>query len=69
MDRNASGVSCFSDPRPATAVTAPLSSDRSYYAAVNPAPPPRAALAGEARADVAIIGAGLTCLSAALHLA
>ncbi len=50
-------------------MTAPPSCDRSYYAAVNPAPTPRPALAGEARADVAIIGAGLTGLSAALHLA
>ena len=50
-------------------MSAPLSSERSYYAAVNPAPPTRPALEGEARADVAIIGAGLTGLSAALHLA
>lgn len=42
---------------------------RSYYAAVNPAPRPRAPLRGENRADVAIVGAGFTGLSAALHLA
>ncbi|MFD1331013.1 NAD(P)/FAD-dependent oxidoreductase [Methylopila musalis] len=41
----------------------------SYYDAVNPAPPPRPRLRGVARADVAIIGAGFTGLSAALHLA
>jgi gamma-glutamylputrescine oxidase len=41
----------------------------SYYSAVNPAPPPRPPLGGDARADVAIIGAGFTGLSAALHLA
>lgn len=42
---------------------------RSYYAAVNPPPAPRAPLASDRRADVAIVGAGLTGLSAALHLA
>ena len=42
---------------------------RSYYAAVNPAPEPRPPLRGAAKADVAIIGAGFTGLSAALHLA
>lgn len=42
---------------------------RSYYAAVNPEPPARPALGGDARVDVAILGAGLTGLSAALHLA
>lgn len=41
----------------------------SYYAAVNPQAAPRPALAGDVRADVAIIGAGFTGLSAALHLA
>jgi gamma-glutamylputrescine oxidase len=41
----------------------------SYYAAINPARPPRAPLRGEPRADVAIVGAGYTGLSAALHLA
>lgn len=42
---------------------------RSYYAAVNPDPAPRARLEGSTRVDVAIIGAGFTGLSAALHLA
>jgi gamma-glutamylputrescine oxidase len=42
---------------------------RSYYAAVNPEAPPRPRLEGEARADVVIVGGGLTGLSAALHLA
>ena len=42
---------------------------RSYYAAANPPPAPRPPLQGAARADVAIIGAGFTGLSAALHLA
>lgn len=41
----------------------------SYYAAVNPLAAPRAALAGNVTADVAIVGAGFTGLSAALHLA
>lgn len=41
----------------------------SYYAAVNPAAPPRPRLRGEARFDVAIVGAGFTGVSAALHLA
>lgn len=41
----------------------------SYYEAANPPPPARPRLAGEARADVAIVGGGLTGLSAALHLA
>jgi gamma-glutamylputrescine oxidase len=42
---------------------------RSYYAATaNPAPA-RPPLAGDASADVAVIGGGLTGLSAALHLA
>ncbi|MFC3691132.1 NAD(P)/FAD-dependent oxidoreductase [Chenggangzhangella methanolivorans] len=42
---------------------------RSYYAAANPAPASRPPLEGAVRADVAIIGAGFTGLSAALHLA
>ena len=41
----------------------------SYYAATADPAPPRPALAGEVRADVAVIGAGYTGLSAALHLA
>ncbi|WP_245479605.1 NAD(P)/FAD-dependent oxidoreductase, partial [Hansschlegelia zhihuaiae] len=47
----------------------PFPPARSYYAAVNPEAPPRPRLEGEARADVAIVGGGLTGLSAALHLA
>ena len=42
---------------------------RSYYAAANPAPPKRPRLDGDVRTEVAIIGGGLTGLSAALHLA
>lgn len=42
---------------------------RTYYAAVNDTPADRQPLRGDAKADVAIIGAGLTGLSAALHLA
>jgi glycine/D-amino acid oxidase-like deaminating enzyme len=41
----------------------------SLWAATAPAPPPTAPLAGEARTDVAVVGAGYTGLSAALHLA
>lgn len=41
----------------------------SYYAASAPALPPFPALAGAHRADVCIVGAGYTGLSAALHLA
>lgn len=41
----------------------------SYYAATAPLAPPRPALEGDARADVCVIGAGYTGLSAALHLA
>ena len=41
----------------------------SFYAATADPAPPRPALAGELRADVAVIGAGYTGLSAALHLA
>lgn len=43
--------------------------DHSWYAATAAASPPRPALAGDTRADVAIIGGGATGLSAALHLA
>lgn len=42
---------------------------RSLWAATAPPPPPTAPLAGTARTDVAIVGAGFTGLSAALHLA
>ncbi|TGN46338.1 FAD-binding oxidoreductase, partial [Paracoccus liaowanqingii] len=41
----------------------------SLYAADSPPPAARPPLRGEARADVAVIGAGYTGLSAALHLA
>lgn len=41
---------------------------RNYYYATVPAPPPHAPLAGEVRADVCIVGGGLSGLSAALHL-
>jgi len=42
---------------------------RSLWAATAPPPPPSAPLAGTVRTDVAIVGAGFTGLSAALHLA
>lgn len=42
---------------------------RSYYAAANPPAPERPSLVGDVRADVAVVGAGFTGLSAALHLA
>jgi gamma-glutamylputrescine oxidase len=41
----------------------------SWYAATAEAPPPRAPLKGAARADICVVGAGYTGLSAALHLA
>lgn len=41
----------------------------SYYAATAHAAPDRPALAGEARADVCVVGGGFTGVSAALHLA
>lgn len=41
----------------------------SYYAATVPDAPLRPALAGQRRADICVIGAGFTGLSAALHLA
>ncbi|MEL6678979.1 MAG: FAD-binding oxidoreductase [Pseudomonadota bacterium] len=41
----------------------------SYYAATAPLSPPRPALTNRVRADVCVIGAGYTGLSAALHLA
>jgi len=41
----------------------------SYYAASVPPPPDRPALAGDLRADVCVVGAGFTGLSAALELA
>ncbi len=39
-----------------------------YYFATTPPPPPHAPLRGETRADVCIIGGGISGLSAALHL-
>ncbi len=42
---------------------------QSWYAASTTIPPVRRALTGERRCDVAIVGAGYTGLSAALHLA
>lgn len=41
----------------------------SLWAATAPPPPPTSALRGDARTDVAVVGAGFTGLSAALHLA
>jgi gamma-glutamylputrescine oxidase len=40
----------------------------SYYAASTAPEPPRSALAGDTRADVAIVGGGIAGVSAALHL-
>jgi len=42
---------------------------QNYYFATTPPPPPHAPLAGEVRADVCIVGGGISGLSAALHLA
>ncbi|MEL7093531.1 MAG: FAD-binding oxidoreductase [Pseudomonadota bacterium] len=42
---------------------------RSWYAATSDLPPQRAALSGDVCADVCVVGAGYTGLSAALHLA
>jgi gamma-glutamylputrescine oxidase len=39
-----------------------------YYFATTPPPPPHAPLRGETRADVCIVGGGISGLSAALHL-
>lgn len=50
-------------------MTQPSSHAPSWYSATAPVTPPRPSLAGEVRADVAIIGAGLTGLGAALTLA
>lgn len=47
----------------------PVPMPNSLWAATAPPPPPTSALEGEACADVAIVGAGFTGLSAALHLA
>jgi gamma-glutamylputrescine oxidase len=40
-----------------------------YYFATTPPPPPHAPLRGETRADVCVVGGGISGLSAALHLA
>ena len=53
---------------PRSSAGRPGSSD-SWYAASAPAVEPRPALAGRERADVCVVGAGFTGLSAALHLA
>ena len=42
---------------------------QNFYYATTPPPPPHAPLKGEVRADVCIIGGGISGLSAALHLA
>jgi gamma-glutamylputrescine oxidase len=42
---------------------------QNYYFATTPPPPPHAPLRGETRADVCIVGGGISGLSAALHLA
>ena len=42
---------------------------QNFYDATTPPPPPHAALKGETRADVCIVGGGISGLSAALHLA
>ena len=43
-------------------------SDGNYYFATTLPPPPHAPLAGDVRADVCIVGGGISGLSAALHL-
>jgi gamma-glutamylputrescine oxidase len=52
-----------------TANDRPGAYPESWYAATVEAPPERPALSGETRADVCVVGAGYTGLSAALHLA
>ena len=42
---------------------------QNFYYATTPPPPPHAPLRGETRADVCIVGGGISGLSAALHLA
>jgi len=42
--------------------------EQNFYYATTPPPPPHAPLAGETRADVCIVGGGISGLSAALHL-
>jgi gamma-glutamylputrescine oxidase len=43
-------------------------SEQNFYFASTPPPPPHAPLRGEIRADVCIVGGGISGLSAALHL-
>lgn len=50
-------------------MSAPRVADPSWYASRRPAAPPRPTLDGEIDAEVAVIGGGLTGLSAALELA
>jgi hypothetical protein len=57
-DRAVSRAAC--EPRPR---------EQNYYFATTPPPPPHAPLRGETRADVCIVGGGISGLSAALHLA
>ncbi|ABC23671.1 NAD(P)/FAD-dependent oxidoreductase [Rhodospirillum rubrum] len=54
-----------SSPTPAS----PSSTPPSLWAATAPSAPPTRTLAGETRADLAVIGAGVTGLSTALHAA
>jgi len=42
--------------------------EQNFYYATTPPPPPHAPLRGEVRADVCIVGGGISGLSAALHL-
>lgn len=62
-------------PAPTAARPLPMSVDAasdyppSWYAASQPLPPARPALQGPTRADVAVLGAGYTGLTAALALA
>jgi gamma-glutamylputrescine oxidase len=42
--------------------------EQNFYFATTPPPPPHAPLRGETRADVCIVGGGISGLSAALHL-
>ena len=57
-----------SDP-PGPAGPAPAGRPDSWYAATAPGREPRPALAGRETADVCVVGAGFTGVSAALHLA
>ncbi len=57
------GETCRRDPAAAGGYA------ENWYTATTDLPPPRPALAGERRCDIAVVGAGLTGLSSALHLA